>query len=276
MRLAGAGGCAGWLRLHPEGMDVTGSPFFIAVMSVFSRGDYEADSGRYLLVCVVALGISVVVLCRMSGYSWPAALVSVAAVGWLLAAVQADIARVGNVTVLQVLMLTVALLLVGRRDRAALVAAGGACLGAAVMFKPTVALAAGMLIGWLVPAIIEGLCGAGSGRRAGAGAAMAAGCLYIGDWHAWSNFLVGMRQFSEAPQDGGAWQRFAAQAHCEYGGAELSWVLLVGLVGAAVACIAIGRAKDRRRAAGERAGRRVRWGKRCGKTMSSWLELAWR
>ena len=111
---------------------------------------------------------------------WLWAILAVGAVNWLVMQVSFDICKLGNVTVLQLVMLTAAMYLLGCGGDAG-AAAGGAVLAAAVMFKPNVGLAAAMVaVGLAIDGRYRKLAFGGLGAGLGGGAAFAAGACISG------------------------------------------------------------------------------------------------
>jgi len=164
---------------------VAGTPFFFAVLSLFSGESYERDGMNYLATLLAIFFASCIVLGRLMGLGSTGGLL----MGMILAAwyepLRSEL-RVWNVNCILVGIVTLSLWLI--QARRLLLAGIVLALGAA--FKPTLAAIPIVLaVSWVVQRRFTSLRklvlgGVGGGLLAGLG-----GCLWFGDWNAWRNFL---------------------------------------------------------------------------------------
>lgn len=122
-------------------IEVFSSPFLYTVFGAAASGDYERDYRRFQLLSLLAALGAVVLLCRTLDYGWVGTGIAVALLGVPFEPYYSDTV-VGNVN--RLLLLAMALFLAlgrppGARWRAGL---GGVVLGAALVFKPLLAVAA--------------------------------------------------------------------------------------------------------------------------------------
>jgi hypothetical protein len=122
-------------------LEVFSSPFLYAVFGAAASGDYERDYRRFQLLSLLAALGAVVLLCRALDYGWVGTGIAVALLGMPFEPYHSDTV-VGNVN--RLLLLVMALFLaLGRKTGARWrVGLGGAALGAALVFKPLLAVAA--------------------------------------------------------------------------------------------------------------------------------------
>lgn len=176
------------LDYEKESVDVVATPFLFSVLSLWEHGDYRDDLRAFTLTCLVLFTVAMLALSRAFGWTplAGALFLTLFCVGF--GAFASDL-RVANVNQIQLASMALLLWMLRRpglyRDLGA-----GAFLGLSVMFRPSVALAAALLI---VGLLVTG--GAGRAARVLAGgfagglAAVGISALYFGSPACWSSWL---------------------------------------------------------------------------------------
>jgi hypothetical protein len=165
-----------------------GTPFFYAALRPFGWNDYDASLDAFTAVSLAALAAAVLVFCRLAGHGASVGLLLLALAVHAFQPLSADV-RVGNVNQLQLGMLAVVAWLAAGPSTWRQ-AAAGAVLGAAVLFKPTVALVAPVLLaGWAVTGRWARVSPLATGMAGGVLAAFCAGAAFFGSFGAWGEWL---------------------------------------------------------------------------------------
>jgi hypothetical protein len=220
-----------------ETIEVFSTPLLYTAFGALATGDYEADYWRYrqLIQALTVLGL--LVLGRAAGCG---AIRTAAYAGLVLVAFEplfADL-RVLNVNQLQ-LALVVAYFAVRRwGDDPFDDLLGGLVLAVAVLFKPNLAPAVLLLVGyWIVERRWRTLGGHVAGAAVGTGSAVAASWLHFGDLGAWWEWVGALRGLPDAwiPVEIGNFA-LAAVIH-EATGLSLATPLTVGLLVATLATL---------------------------------------
>lgn len=186
-------------------LETYSTPWLYTLFGLFASGDYERDLGRFQLASLLSLALGLALLARLSGQSWLAAgLLVAAATAWFSPALSD--ARVGNVNRLQVGVLAVYLLLASRTWRGRDVAAG-AVLGMAAMFKPNLAYPVLTLgLGWIAMGHWRKLVQQALGTLAGVLVAFGVSSAWFGSassWRDWSAVLSELMNDFPHPIDKG-------------------------------------------------------------------------
>lgn len=154
-------------ELYGDRVDVTGSPLLYALVAGISGDSFEADAPRFMAFSLIALGISVLLLCRVLEFGAVATLLFLAIIASNFSPVISDV-TVGNINSLQ--LLAVSVFVYGwTRNKPAL---AGAAIGAGAILKPTIALV-------LLFAAVSVLAGRDT-RRAARFAGGVAGSVVVG------------------------------------------------------------------------------------------------
>jgi len=211
-------------------LTVNQSPFLYVALSPLISGDYEVDFRSYNLLSLLLGAVSVLGLAALAGL----APIESAAVLLLVLAVYEPLfsdLRVGNVGLLQLAALVLYVWNQSRRASTPRDLLGGAVLGIAVMFKPTLAVVVAVLgISWLVVGDWRKCRDQAIGALAAVALSGALTGLFFGRSRIWLEFLE-LLPFPDAitPLSEGNWSPAAVLT--DLTGLHLATVLLVGLLG---------------------------------------------
>jgi hypothetical protein len=165
------------------------TPALYASFKLISSGDYETDADRYQLLCSLAFAAGVLMLARAVRFSWTASLCALAmTVSWF-DPFKTDIID-GNVARIQLAGLAAAVGAVAFLPARAGKVVGGLVLALNVMFKPNVALAAGLVV--FVYAFREERRAALellAGMLAGFVIAVVGSGIYLGNFGLWGEWI---------------------------------------------------------------------------------------
>jgi glycosyl transferase family 87 len=174
-------------------LEPTSTPFLYATLSPFARADYDASLDTYLAFSLASLLAALFVFGRLVGQGRLDRLLLMALVLYAFQPVQADL-RVGNVSQLQLALLALYAWLGTGMGKARQIAAG-AVLGAAIAFKPSVAVIAPALFAWWALARSRRRILLQAAGLAGGGLfAVLLGGLWFGSLHAWGDWLAAVRR----------------------------------------------------------------------------------
>jgi hypothetical protein len=132
-------------QLYAHKIEPISTPALYAVFKLTSSGDYEADADRYQLLCTLLFAAGIVVLARSARHGWTASLGALALVVNWFGPFKVDILD-GNVARLQLVGLALALGAIAFLPQRGGRIVAGVLLALNVMFKPNVALAAGLVV----------------------------------------------------------------------------------------------------------------------------------
>jgi len=170
-------------------LHTTATPFLYSLFGLVSSGRYDTDLERFQrlgLACVVG---SLVLLSRVFGYTLPVFLAVLALVCQWFLPLYTEM-RVVNVNRLQLAMLALLLWNQARRPGRQRDLLGGFVLGLAVLFKPNVLFAAGLLgFSWLADRRFRTLRDQCAGMAAAAGVALAVSGASFGSLRCWIDWL---------------------------------------------------------------------------------------
>lgn len=209
---------------------VNQSPFLYVALSPLISGDYEADFRFHHHASVLLGTVSVLGLAVLAGL----APITGAALALLVLAVYEPLLsdlRVGNVGLLQLAALTLYAWNQGRRASTPRDLLGGAVLGLAVMFKPTLAVVVAVLgISWLVAGDWRKLRDQAAGAVGAAALAGGLAAVFFGRSRVWLDFLE-LLPFPDSiiALSDGNWA--PARVLTDRTGLRLSSELLVALLG---------------------------------------------
>jgi hypothetical protein len=214
----------------------TATPLQYASVGSPSCGDYERDYQRFAAISLAVYVAAVALLCRLLGYSLPAALLAISYLTFAFAPLRWD-AVVGNVNQLQLGGLAVYLWLLTRARRPWQHLAAGALLGLMIAYKPNLLfIPLGPVLVGLIDkdfAMCRRLVG---GLAVGGALGFLGGAVYFGSaasWFRWRDALVEVLDVPPGVSDG----NFSlSQVAFELSGYNLAWAMLAaGLVVVAVA-----------------------------------------
>jgi hypothetical protein len=217
------------------------TPFLYAALRPFGGARYDPSFDAFTAFGLASLLAGAWVLCGLVGLAVLERLLLLALVVHSFQPLQADV-RVGNVNQIQLGLLALYAWL-GAGSRPWRQASAGAVLGAAVAFKPTLALVAPVLFaGWMAARQWRRLAAQAAGMAAGVLGAVSAGAAFFGSFGAWGDWLAAVRAapLAAMPVDVGNVSPLAV--------AEKWTGLSPGIVPAAVAAVVLALALWRGRA----------------------------
>jgi hypothetical protein len=165
------------------------SPLMYTVFGRLLTSDYETDFARYRHACLLLAVGSCLLLLRLLRYPrLPALAFLVVFLTWF-EPLRSDL-RVGNVGQLQFAMLALFLWNQSRRRSTARDLRGGAILGFALIFKPSIVILVGTLgLSWLLARDFRKVRDQCLGMALGAGVGLGAAGAYFGSMQVWIDFL---------------------------------------------------------------------------------------
>jgi len=180
---------------HLKELQMTATPFLYWVTGVFAGGDYENDLLTWQLLSLLLVTASILVLCRLLGYTPATSLVILLPVLVWFIPLYSNL-RVANVNGFQLGLISLILWLLSRRADGGYLFIAGLLTGLLVMFKPNLAPVALLFGGaWVVRRQYGklGLCLAGI--AAGATVAVLVSSIWLDNAGAWLDWFNYIRQF---------------------------------------------------------------------------------
>jgi hypothetical protein len=132
-------------QIYTHKIEPISTPALYAAFKLVSSGDYETDADRYQLACSLVFAVAVVILARAVRFGWTTSLCALAMTLWWFGPFKVDILD-GNVARLQLAGLAMAVGTIAFLPQRAGRAIAGLLLALNVMFKPNVALVAGLIV----------------------------------------------------------------------------------------------------------------------------------
>ena len=177
------------IAAHTQEMYFTATPFLYWVTATVANGDYETDLTVWHALSLFMLATSIIVICRLLGYSVSTTLVVFLPVVVWFVPLHSDL-RVANVNSFQLGLVGLAMWLQSRGSNSKYLFAAGMVIGLIVMFKPNLApigliLAGGWLLRHQYSHLITGI----SGMLTGALAAILVSSWWLGQSSAWLDWL---------------------------------------------------------------------------------------
>ena len=176
-------------QIYAHKIEPISTPALYAAFKLVSSGDYETDADRYQLACSLVFAVAVVVLARAARFGWAASLCALAVTVWSFGPFKVDILD-GNVARLQLAGLAMAVGAVAFLPQRVGRIIAGLLLALNVMFKPNVALVAGLIV--LVYAFrrewraaLEVL----AGMLVGVLIAVVGSAIYLGNFGLWPKWI---------------------------------------------------------------------------------------
>lgn len=120
--------------------DTVHSPFLYCIWNAFSSGNYETDYTRYCTVSMACYAVSIIILCRISGYPMLVSLLLTTYLIFFFTPLSSDI-RVANANRIQLALITMMLLSLKAFKKESCILAAGVIGGLMLSFKVTVILA---------------------------------------------------------------------------------------------------------------------------------------
>jgi len=189
-----------------ETLGLSGTPLLYASIAPLSTADYDRDYRLYQFVSLVALFVAIWLFGRLAGFPAPAILVMFGVLAISFFPIVSD-THTGNVNRLQLAMLAIAAHFLARRRGDAWIALGGFVLCWAVLFKPNVIGAAGVLaFWWIAGRRFRRLAVAAVGAFVAVGVIVAITAGFFGTFRCWASWFDAVRQLHDwyrAPADNG-------------------------------------------------------------------------
>ena len=177
------------LAAYRKSLPMTATPLLYWVTGLLATGQYENDLTHWHLLSLVLLTTSMLVTCRLLGYSAASGLALLLPVIVWFAPFYSDL-RVGNVNSFQLGLIGLILWLQSRQSHGRYLFTSGLVAGLLVMFKPNLAPVA-LLIGggWAVRQQYSKLVISVGGMATGAVTAVLVSSFWLGSATAWIDWL---------------------------------------------------------------------------------------
>jgi 4-amino-4-deoxy-L-arabinose transferase-like glycosyltransferase len=161
---------------------------------MLASGDYEKDLTRWHLLSMILLTASILVMCRLVGYSTATSLALLLPVVVWFTPFYSDL-RVGNVNSFQIGLIGLVVWLQSRQSAAQSIIAAGFVTGLLVMFKPNLAPIAVLIAGgWAIRRQYTKLGLSVGGMVAGAFVAWLLSSVWLGSATIWLDWLGVIQQ----------------------------------------------------------------------------------
>jgi hypothetical protein len=228
---------------HPE-LELFSTPLMYSLFAATTTGDYEQDYWRFRLLCLVVTLASLPTLCHMFGLSPTATLIVTSLLTWLSPPYMSDV-RVGNVNQLLLGLLTLFLWSTRHPHRYWRDLFGGFVLGFAVMFKPTISMAAVLLIlVWLIDREYRAVLLHALGLFAAVLVALVVSRHYFGSLECWTDWLTLLTTLDSWRISVSLGNESLSRLVLEWTGRDISAVLLLCLLGVTLTLAWLGRGRD--------------------------------
>lgn len=180
------------IAAYRKQLPMTATPFLYWVTGVLASGDYEKDLTRWHLLSMILLTASILVMCRLMGYSPATSLALLLPVVVWFTPFWSDL-RVANVNSFQIGLIGLIVWLQSRQTVGQSMIAAGFVTGLLVMFKPNLAPIALLIAGgWAVRQQYTKLGLSVGGMAAGAATALLVSSIWLGSptiWLDWLGFI---------------------------------------------------------------------------------------
>lgn len=174
----------GWKQLP-----MTATPFLYWLTGMLATGDFETDLDIWHALSILSLTVSILVMCRLLGYSTATGLAFLIPVLVWFSPFHIDLED-GNVNAVQLGMIALTLWFLKRGSSWQALIPAGLSIGLMVMFKPNLAPVALLLAGgWLLRRQYANLVIALAGMAAGALIAVVISSWWLGNAGAWLDWL---------------------------------------------------------------------------------------
>lgn len=177
------------LAAYRKQLPMTATPFLYWVTASLATGDYEKDLTRWHLLSLVLLTASILVTCRLMGYSIATSCAFMLPLVVWFTPFYSDL-RVGNVNSFQLGMIGLIVWFQSRQPGSGYLFTAGLFTGLLVMFKPNLAPVAILLAGgWAVRQQYQKLAISIAGIATGVFTAMLVSSFWIGSATAWFDWF---------------------------------------------------------------------------------------
>lgn len=185
------------LARHRKQLPMTATPFLYGVTGLLATGDYEKDLTRWHLLSLILLTASILVSCRLAGYSAATSFAFMLPIMVWFAPFYSDL-RVGNVNSIQLGWIGLIIWLQSRQPGSGYLFAAGFFTGMLVMFKPNLAPVAILLAGgWAVRKHYPNLGISIGGIATGSLTAVLVSSAWMGSTTAWFDWFSRVMMFVE-------------------------------------------------------------------------------
>jgi hypothetical protein len=182
------------MAAHRKTLPMTATPFLYWVTAKLATGNYEKDLTRWSQLSIFLVTISILLMCRVMGYSAATSLTLLLPVLVWFAPFHSDL-RVANVNGLQLGMLGLIFWLQSRGNSTLLLFLTGLLIGLLVMFKPNLGPVAVLVAGaWLLRKQYKKRGVSLSGMTLGATAAILVSSWWMSSTSAWFDWLNVLRK----------------------------------------------------------------------------------
>ena len=171
-------------------LPMTASPFLYWFTGLIAVGDYETDIDVWHAISILSLTLSILVMCRLLGYSTATSLAFLIPVLVWFSPLHIDL-QDSNVNSVQLGMIAITLWLLWRGPDKRYLFATGLVVGLMVMFKPNLAPIALLLSGgWALRQQYSNLVIALSGMTTGAISAFLISSWWLGSYTVWFDWAT--------------------------------------------------------------------------------------
>lgn len=178
------------LDSYQGGFEDHATPLLHALIGIPSTPDYETDYRRFVLFVQAASVVSLLLLARWTGASWPTALVVTGLLLWALDPIRSDV-RVANNNQLQLASLVAGVAVLARSRGTVGFVLAGAVFGLSVTAKPNTALAPALIaLDLLLQRRVRETFSFAGGLVATGACAAAGAALYLGSIGSWPNWAA--------------------------------------------------------------------------------------
>ena len=171
-------------------LETYSTPWMYTLFGIASSGDYDADQARFQAFSTLVFLLAIAAIGRLLDHSW----LAIAVGAWFFTSRWfkpfSDELIAGNVNRLQIAFLALFAWTASRARWKHAQLFSGFVLGAAILFKPNLAIVAVVLaIGWSAARCYSTLAQEALGMAAGALFAFAVSCAYFGSVQVWSDWI---------------------------------------------------------------------------------------
>jgi hypothetical protein len=174
------------------------TPFLYTAISVFHSHRYEIAYQAYLIFCLLCSVLSILVLCRLLGYSRLAATAVIVLLTFCFEPFLADV-RVANVNQIQLALLVLFMWVQSRQAWKYRDFAGGFVLGLMVMFKPnTIFVLALLMVFWLSKRLFRRFAWSMLGFISAATFAICLSSIFLGSHSCWIDWIQELKTLPDS------------------------------------------------------------------------------
>jgi hypothetical protein len=211
-------------------LELFSTPLMYSLFAAITVGDYEKDYRNFKIICVFVILISLITLCHLFELSLAETMIMICLLTWLSGSYIADI-RVGNVNQILIGLLTLFLWLKHRSQFVLRNIFGGFVLGFAVIFKPTISIAAVLLVAvWLIDKQYKTILRQSFGFCLSACASLLITGYYFRSLQCWTEWLGIIKTMDSWNIPIYMGNQSLSRLILEWNGKDVSMILLIGLL----------------------------------------------